>query len=221
METHHVAEAPAPRHLPAHGTPLTVVFAEMHAIVAIVEDETNALPLEPPFHLSDEDAYLVLPDDIGVEIVDILADGDADLLAEAMRDGLVVHGSVERRGDGVRELVVDRWERPADVVEHEGAYAAEVHTARGQEPLLDLAILPHLQCTVVSELFDERGLRDAMASDRFIGTSWSPDRNGKVGAEPSYVWTRRLANGDVGVELALFCEYEEMVALLRPVVLTR
>lgn len=216
-----MAEVPRPRLLPVRGTPLTIVFAEMHAIEALRADETNALPLEPPFHLSDEDAYLVLPDDIGVEIVDILRDGDDELLGEAMRDGLVAWGTVGRRGDGVRELVVDRWERPADLLDGTPDYAAEVPTGPGHDPLLDLSILPHLQCTVVSELFDAHGLRRALATDRFVGVSWDPDRAGKPGAEPSLAWTRRLGNGDVGVELALFQEYEEMVVLLRPVVFTR
>lgn len=221
MEILPVAEVPHPRLLPARGTPLTVVFAEMHAIEAVRADETNALPLEPPFHLSDEDAYLVLPDDIGVEIVDILRDGDDELLGEAMRDGLVAWGAVTRRGDGVRELVVERWQRPIEILDGAPDYAAEVPTGPGHEPLLDLSILPHLQCTVVSELFDEAGLRRALATDRFVGVSWDPERNGKAGAEASHAWTRRLPNGDVGVELALFQEYEEMVALLRPVVFTR
>jgi len=208
------------------GEPLTVVFAEGAAIEGARRGETDAIPLEPPFHLSDEDAYLVLPDDIGVEIVDILRDGDGELLAEALRDGLVVRGAVDRGPDGM-ELVVRQVATPAALVENGGPWQATVPAGPGEEPLFDLAVLPHLQCTVVSSLFDEAGLDRARASAEdadegsmgFIGTSWGEPAGG-ADAEASFAWVRRQDDGSLGVELALFVEYDEMVALIRPVRLT-
>jgi hypothetical protein len=40
-----------------------------------------------------------------------------------------------------------------------------------------------------------------------------------VTAEPTYVWSRQRDDGRVGIELALFSEYEELVALVRPAAL--
>src|SRR5690606_13268413 len=87
------------------GAPLTVVFADGEALAAVREGDAERIPLEPPFHVSDEDVYLVLPADIGLELIDIFADGDAELLAEAMSEGLVVLGSVEQEGRG--KVVLD------------------------------------------------------------------------------------------------------------------
>ena len=70
------------------GVPLSIVFADGDAIHAAARGASRSIRLTPPFHVSDEDAYLVLPEDIGGEIVDILRDGDAELLAEAMRDAM-------------------------------------------------------------------------------------------------------------------------------------
>ena len=53
------------------GVPLTVVFAEGEAIDAAHTSGGGSIRLEPPYHVADDDAYLVLPDDIGMEIVDI------------------------------------------------------------------------------------------------------------------------------------------------------
>ena len=84
--------APSP-HEVFVGVPLSIVFADGDAIHAAARGASRSIRLAPPFHVSDEDAYLVLPEDIGAEIVDILRDGDAELLAEAMRDGLLVAGA--------------------------------------------------------------------------------------------------------------------------------
>src|SRR5689334_4222796 len=72
------------------GVPLSVVFADGAELARVRDDGEGSVRLVPPFHVSDEDAYLVLPDDIGVDLLDILRDGDVDLVHEAMRDGLVV-----------------------------------------------------------------------------------------------------------------------------------
>ena len=78
------------------GTPLSIVFADGEAIAAVRERGEGTVALSPPFHVSDEDTYLLLPDDIGLELVDMFRDGDVDLLAEAMRDGLVAIGAIEK-----------------------------------------------------------------------------------------------------------------------------
>ena len=37
-----------------------------------------------------------------------------------------------------------------------------------------------------------------------------------AGVDPTYAWSRRLSDGRIGIEAALFCEYEEHVVVLRP-----
>lgn len=228
------------------GLPLTVVFADGEAIDAVRGGHRHTLPLDPPFHLSDEDAYLVLPRDIGVEIVDILDDGDRELLAEALRDGLVCRGNIERSptGEGM-ELLCEESQTPAELVADpspDAGWVATVPTGPDEEPLFDLAVLPHLQCTVASALFDQEGLEAVLRTAAgeadhppapgaapewgpgeeselpgFVGRTYCPERAGEAAGAASYGWARRLADGSVGVELALFVEYDEMVALFRPV----
>src|SRR5688500_18539153 len=80
------------------GLPLSVVFAEGEAIDAIRSRGVGTLELAPPFHVSDSDVYLVLPEDIGLELADMFRDGDIDLLEEAMRDGIVAIGTIAKEG---------------------------------------------------------------------------------------------------------------------------
>ncbi len=202
------------------GTPLSVVFAEGEALEPIRAAGTGVLRLEPPYHLSDDDAYLVLPEDIGVEIVDILRDGDAELLGEAMRDGLLVVGSVVRRGRGEVELHVEEAVTPADALSAGMPYAAEIVIGDGGDPVRRANELDHVQCTMLSALLDDAGLERMLRKEQTIGASWRVPAHAAdrlAGVEPTYAWSRRRAAGRVGVELALFSEEEELVVVLRPV----
>jgi hypothetical protein len=204
------------------GVPLSIVFADGESIAAVVRGEAESIPLAPPFHVSDEDAYLVLPEDIGAEIVDILRDGDAELLAEAMRDGLLVIGTIEREGREV-ELVIESFVVPEKALA-EGMPYAEVVPLRDVESALEsINGLDHVQITVCGALVDEEGLSEMLSKDEYVGASWqAPESMAKHGAavEPTFVWTKRQRDGRVGIELALFSEYEELVVLLRPALLT-
>jgi hypothetical protein len=217
-------QSPAPASSPHEafvGVPLSVVFADGDDIAAAARGARDSIRLAPPFHVSDEDAYLVLPEDIGAEIVDILRDGDADLLAEAMRDGLLVIGTIEREGRRV-ELAVDASVRPEDALASTLPYAETIPLLDADTALELLNELHHVQVTMGSALVDEEGLGAMLASATYIGPSWTPPdeaaRRG-VTAEPTHVWSRQLPDGRLGIELALFSEYEELVALLRPAAL--
>lgn len=209
-----------PIHSELVGTPLSVVFAEGDAIEALRGSGEGVLRLEPPYHVSDEDAYLVLPDDIGVEIVDILRDGDLELLHEALRDGLLVLGAVVRRERGVVELHAEVALTPADVLAGGLPYAGTVEVGAGEDPVRMANELDCCQCTMVSAFLDDAGLERMLRKPEFLGASWrvpaaAADR--LVGVEPTYAWSRHRGPGRVGVELALFVEEEELVILLRPV----
>ena len=200
------------------GIPLSIVFAEGEAIESIRQAGEGELPLEPPFHVSDEDAYLVLPEDIGVEIVDIMRDGDLELLHESLRDGLLVIGALRRLGPGSMCLVAEVALTPASALP-QMPFVEVIEVGGGVDPLLAVEALEELRCTVASELLDEEGFEQILRRPERAGASWKvpiADRARLVGVEPTYAWSRHLPEGGAGIELALFQEYEELVALLRP-----
>lgn len=203
------------------GAPLTVVFADGEALAAVREGDAERIPLEPPFHVSDEDVYLVLPADIGLELIDIFADGDAELLAEAMSEGLVVLGSVEQEGRGKVVLDVEEALTPRALLDGGLAYASTVAIGGGNDPIDELNGLEDVQITVASRFVDDDGLERMLRRKTHIGASWKVPKGAAhlEGVDPTYAWSERLPDGRVGVEAALFSEYEELVMVLRPCVL--
>lgn len=201
------------------GIPLSVVFAEGEHIQAARSGTLTEVPLVPPFHLAGDDGYLLVPDDIGMELVDIMRDGDLELMHEAMQDALLVRGSVEQRGRGQMALSATALAAPMDALKPDLPYAAVVTVGAGKDPLMALAELEHLQCTMVSDLLDDEGLERVLRRSEYLGVSWRvpPDRPAE--ADPTCVWSKHVATGRAGIQLALFQEYEELVALLRPVLL--
>jgi len=205
------------------GLPLSVVLADGEVLAALRErlaagEEIGEIPLVPPFHVSDDDAYLVLPEDIGIELREMFAEGDVDLLADAMREGIFVVGTLERgQGRGKMKLAVDE----AEIVESLLAkmpYADTVEVGRGKDPLAALNDLPQCKNTVASSFVDLAGFQKIARASEQASPSWRPpaDRKDMAGVDPTYAWSRRLSDGRIGVEAALFCEYEEHVVVLRP-----
>lgn len=215
--TQHDREAP---HAAFSGVPLTVCFAEAEAIEAAREGRAETLPLTPPYNVSDEDAYFVLPDDIGMEMVDILHDGDLELLVEALRDGLLVIGGVTRARGRV-SISVETAVRPADALREGLPYAATVPVGAGEDPTRAINLLDHAQCTCVSALVDDEGLDLILRRELYVGISWRVPRSApdKLHIDPTSVWSRHLPDGRVAIELALFQEDDELVVLMRPVAL--
>lgn len=203
------------------GAPLTVVFADGEALAAARDGEAQRIALDPPFHVSDEDVYLVLPADIGLELVDIFADGDADLLEEAMTEGLVVLGSVEKEGRGKVVLDIEEAMTPRALLNAGLDYASEVKVGGGADPVEALNGLDDVQLTIASRFVDDDGLERMLRRRRHIGASWKVPKGADhlKGVDPTYAWSERLPDGRVGVEAALFSEYEELVMVLRPCVI--
>lgn len=202
------------------GVPLSVLFADGDAIASVRAKGHGRLVLEPPYHVSDEDAYLVLPADIGLEIIDIFRDGDLDLVHEAMRDGLLVIGACDtsRRGEVVLECEAAR--APIDLLRAGMPFAHAVTLSPGTDALAMLNGLDAVQCTVASELVDDDGLERILRSDEHVGISWRVPADAPPhvrGADPTFVWSRRLPDGRVAIETALFMEYEELVVVVRAV----
>lgn len=203
------------------GAPLTVVFADGEALAAAREGDAERIPLDPPFHVSDEDVYLVLPADIGLELVDIFADGDGELLEEAMTEGLVVLGSVEREGRGQVVLEVEEALTPRALLDAGLEYASEIAVGGGTDPVEELNALDDVKLTIASRFVDDDGLERMLRRRTHIGASWKVPKGAAhlAGVDPTYAWSERLPDGRVGVEAALFSEYEELVMVLRPCVL--
>lgn len=206
------------------GAPLTIVLAESEAIARAASlGEGASIPLLPPFHVSDDDCYLVLPEDIGGELAEMFKDGDLDLLGEAMRDGLVVVGVVEKEGRGKVSLHVEACASPETLLARM-PFAHRTEVGRGHDPITELNELDEAHVTVASELIDEAGLEKMLraCSDKgeHAGVSWRApkDRKDLTGVDPTYAWSKRM-DGGIGIEAVLFSEYEELVLLLRPAML--
>lgn len=200
------------------GAPLTVVFADDEPLAAAREQGCETIALEPPFHVSDEDIYLVLPSNLGHEMIDILADGDDELLDAALDEGLVVLGSIEREGRGEVVLHIDEALTPRNLLDSGLEYATEVRVGGRHDAVGELNALEHLQLTVASEFIDDDGLERLLVEPEYIGQSWKAPEDAAhlEGVDPTYVWSRRLPDGRVGVEAVFFSEYEELVVVLRP-----
>lgn len=200
------------------GAAMVVVFAGGDDLRGLEAAGSGALPLAPSYSISGEDAYLVLPEDIGDEIVDILRDGDAELLAEAMTEGLLVVGRIRHERGRGPELIAQMCMTPAAALGAPMPYAARQAVGGEVDAPMRINRLAHLQCTTLSALFDDEGLDAILRTPSHIGPSWRVSKRlealGEV--EPTHVWSRHLGPGRVGIELALFAEEDDLVALIRP-----
>lgn len=202
---------------PFAGLAFSLAIADADAIAALREAGHGRVTLAAPYHMSDDDAYLIVPDDIGLELVDILSDGDHELLHETLRDGLVALGHLERGDEGM-ELHVARCQSPHSLLASGLPYAAKLDLD-GEDLERRINQLGHLQCTTLSACVSDDGLEQILREEEFVGVSWSLDpalekRLGNV--DPTYVWSRRQGDDAVNVELVVFTEDDEVVAVLRP-----
>ena len=140
------------------GVPLAILFATGEEITAAKnEDRDHLITTSAPL-VSDDDAYLVLPDDIGDEIVDILADGDLELLNETFRDSLIVSGGLNREGGEV-SLLIDCAVSPHDAFQENMPYAQEIKVGGDSDPCIwsrTVWITANAQCSALSSMM--RGL---------------------------------------------------------------
>lgn len=201
------------------GLMFSLAIADADSIAALRKAGSGRVALTAPYHMSDDDAYLIVPEDIGLELVDILRDGDDELLHETLRDGLLAVGQLERGEHGM-ELLVERCQTPAS------ALPAMRHTETieldGADPVRRINQLGHVQCTTLSALVSEDGLETILREQEHIGVSWELDPNlakrlGQI--DPTYVWSRRMGQDAVSIEIALFSEDDEIVVLFRPLLI--
>lgn len=200
------------------GAALVVLFASGEDLRNLEAVGSGRLPVAPSYSISEEDAYLVLPDDIGDEIVDIMRDGDAELLQEAMAEGLLVVGSVRHDRNGGPSLIAETCMTPSAAMSRPMRYAARLPLKGDGDPITRINRLPHLQCTTLSALLDDDGLDAVLGKPLHIGHGWRVPANARAlgQVEPTFVWSRHLTPGRVGIELALFAEEDELIALIRP-----
>jgi len=193
------------------GVPLAVLFASGEEINAAKNEDREHLVTTSAPLVSDDDAYLVVPDDIGDEIVDILADGDLELLNETFRDSLLVSGGLTREA-GVVRLLIDGALSPQDAFREAMPYAQQVSVGGDSDPVQFANRMNHCQCTMLSAFLDDEGLDAMLRAESYVGMSW---RMGS-GISPTYAYSRRLPDGAIGVEFALFVEEDDLIALMRP-----
>lgn len=204
---------------PYCGLAFSLAITDADSIAALREAGHGRIALAAPFHMSEDDAYLIVPDDIGLELIDIMRDGDSDLLHEALRDGLLAVGQLAR-GEAGMELSVERCITPSAALK-DGLPHVERVELEGTDPVRRINQLGHVQCTTLSALVNDEGLEQMLRSEEHLGHSWTLDpalekRLGQV--EPTYVWSRRVRDG-VSVEMALFSEDDEVVVLMRPLLI--
>ncbi len=204
---------------PYVGLAFCLAITDADSIAALREAGEGRIALAAPFHMSEDDAYLIVPEDIGLELIDILRDGDLELLHETLRDGLLAVGQLERAERGMM-LSVERCITPLTALK-EGLPHTEQLSPEGTDPVRRINQLGHVQCTTLSALVNDEGLEQMLRSEEYVGTSWTLDpalekRLGQV--EPTYVWSRRRQDG-VSVELAVFSGVDEVVLLLRPLLI--
>ena len=106
------------------GAAMVVVFASGDDLRSLQSAGAGRLPIAPAYSISGEDTYLVLPEDIGDEIVDILRDGDGELLGEAMTEGLLVVGRIQHQRSCGPVLVAQSCMTPAAALTAPMPYAA-------------------------------------------------------------------------------------------------
>lgn len=202
--------------------PLSVVLAEAEEVERLRSDATpRAVTLLPPYHVSETDTYLVVPIDLGTDLIEIFADGDIDLVHATVRESVLVSGEVERRGRGQYTLFAEQAVTAEDAFVGGLSYGATVRLGGLGDPLRVLNRMPHVRVTMLSALLDPDGLAAALGGEQFAGVGWRVPRELAAqlrSLQPTYVWTRRIAEG-VGIELGLFAEDDELVALARPALL--
>ncbi|MCS6856244.1 MAG: hypothetical protein N2515_02525 [Deltaproteobacteria bacterium] len=207
------------------GVPLVLLQAEKEELARLRRSiekgqPPSYLPVLPPYHLSDEDAYILLPEDLAVDFRSIFEDGDLDLLKEAMEESVVALGTLERVKRGEMRFVIEEAAKTQEAL-RQMRYAKVVELDDVSMAVQTLNELPLFHNTVASAFVDEEGLADMLQSSEYLGTSWRPppERPELAGVDPTFAWTKRLKDGSIGIEAALFCEYEEMALLLRPAIL--
>ncbi len=201
------------------GVPLPVVFADPADCEALRAGERQAFVPSTPPQMAADDRYLVVPDDIGIELLDIVREGDEDLWHEVLRDSVLLEGPCERWSGGQLALLVEQVVGLGEWFARTGPYACQLGVGPGlPDPLERLRREPALRCNVVGGLLDEEGLDRVLASAEFLGVGWRPPARYRLeGVQPTLLWSRRTPDGAAAVELALFEEFEDLSVLLRPV----
>lgn len=196
---------------PLCGKLLTIAMADAGAIAAVREGVLSDLRMRPPIHVSDHDAYLLVP--LGAFDESSGGPGDA---AALLAGALVVQGTVSIQKGRATLAVNERWD-PLALVQDK-PFDATVRLTANTNLVPQLNELPFAHCSTAARLFDRRGLEHVVRSRSFVGTSWAPelpdDEEGD--ADPTWVWSRRT-NGSVAIHLAILGEYEERYALINPV----
>lgn len=196
---------------PLCGKLLTIAVADAGAIAAVREGVLSELRMRPPIHVSDHDAYLLVPPGALDE-----QSAGPDAAAAFLGTALVVQATVAIQRGRALLAVNERWD-PLALVQDK-PFDATVRLTPNANLVPQLNELPFAHCSTAARLFDRRGLERVVRQRSFVGASWAPelpdDEEGD--ADPTWVWSRRTSGG-VAIHLAILGEYEERYALINPV----
>lgn len=200
------------------GAPLVILFADAEELQPSRQRGGGTIEVSAGVSLSDDDTYLIVPDDVGDELVDILRDADRELLEETLDESLLVLGDLHRGAEGRTVVAADFAMSVTEAFRQGLPYAAQVPVDGQGGGLRSLNQLAHVQCTMVSALMDTDGWRSVLRQSNYIGVSWrSPaDTPSLASLSPTFVVSNRSGDGHIGLDLALFVEDDDLVALVRP-----
>ncbi len=208
----------AARH-PLSETRLAIVVADGDALAAARAGAAGPIPLRPPLHLSESDCYLVIPADPGLEEFSAgLRRGDRNALRGALAASLVVQGEIVRAGGRAAVDPTSHWE-PLALLGGGKPFDALLHLSENHDAVRALNAVPFLKCASLAPLVDHDGLDALIESVERVGETWRAPVGGEdlyEDLDPTVCWTKRTPKG-IEVLLAVFTEYDEISAYLRPV----
>lgn len=196
--------------------PLVVTFAARDGLADVAAGQR--LPLAATPEISQDDAYLVMPNRARDHLVNAFARGQLGRLAEWFSEAWVVRADVDG-GRAPRLWVGAAWRASALLAGRPGRVVSM--SALG-DPMRVINRLPFIASLARGGLLDARGAEAILSRGSYVGVSRMGMPELGLGAdtvEPTFVWTERLGR-ETRVRVALAAaEDDAPIALLSPLTL--
>jgi hypothetical protein len=197
-------------------TPLVVAFAARDDLGDVAPDQRLALASTP--EISQDDAYLVLPNRARDHLVNAFARGQSGRLSEWFSEAWVVRADVDG-GRAPRLWIGAAWRASARLAGRPGRV---VSMGALGDPMRVINRLPFIESLARGGLLDARGAEAILSRGSYVGVSRMGMPELGLGAdtvEPTFVWTERLGR-ETRVRVALAAaEDDSPIALLAPLTL--
>lgn len=197
-------------------TPLVVTFAARDDLSALAADQRLALAATP--EISQDDAYLVMPNRAREHLVTAFAKGQTGRLAEWFSEAWVVRADVDG-GRSPRLWIGAAWRASALLAGRSGRV---VSMGGLGDPMRVINRLPFIESLARGGLLDTRGAEAILSRGSYVGVSRMGIAELGLGAdtvEPTFIWTEREGR-ETRVRVALAAaEDDAPLALLSPLTL--